>query len=118
MRRVFPVCVCVGLHVSRFASDVFGSTQEIDLVPGGSSIPVTKRNRLKYIYLVGALHLDTSIKRQCAAFRRGLNLLIPKEQLMVFTEPELQVVGGPCDVGMRNKSWHCALCSDPVFDRY
>ena len=71
--------------------DVFGETREIELVPGGSDIAVTKRNRLKYIYLVGALHLDTSIRRQCAAFLRGMNELVPKQQLQMFSEPELQV---------------------------
>lgn len=73
-------------------ADVFGEAREVDLIPGGSEIGVTKRNRLKYIYLVGALHLDTSIRRQCQAFLRGLNELIPPQQLRMFSEPELQIL--------------------------
>jgi ubiquitin-protein ligase E3 C len=60
-------------------------------VPGGASIPVTKRNRLQYIYLLGSMHLDRSIARQCDAFRRGLFAVLPQGLLKMFAEPELQV---------------------------
>jgi ubiquitin-protein ligase E3 C len=32
-----------------YSTDVFGHTQEIELIPGGSSVAVTSSNRLKYV---------------------------------------------------------------------
>lgn len=90
--RILVCCtVAVLHHPCTLLLDVFGETREVELIPGGSDIPVTSRNRLKYIYLMAALHLDASIKRQCKAFCRGLNELIPNTQLVMFSEPELQV---------------------------
>lgn len=100
-------------------TDVFGVGREIDLIPGGSHIPVTNHNKLKYIYLMAALHLDTSIKRQCAAFRRGLNDVIPKEQLEMFSEPELQLLISGSATGisvadLREHTVYVSLIPSPV----
>lgn len=71
---------------------MLGRTEEVELVPGGSEIPVTNRNKLQYIYTVADLHLNRSIKRQCAAFRAGLSELVPHRLLTMFSEPELQTL--------------------------
>lgn len=44
---------------------------KIDLVPDGSSIPVTNLNRAEYVKLYTAHLLETSIKSQFEAFYKG-----------------------------------------------
>ena len=86
---------------------MFGSQQEIDLIPGGANVPVTKHNRLQYIYLLSSLYLDKSIKKQCDAFRRGLSDIVPKAMLRMFSEPELQVTRflvAPCSLSLQHQS--------------
>jgi len=48
----------------------------IDLIPNGSNTPVTKENRLAYIYLVSHYRLNKQIKRQSEAFFDGLSEMI------------------------------------------
>lgn len=66
--------------------DTFGSLESIDLVPGGSSISITKENRMKYIYLVSNYKLNVQLHRQCTAFFKGLVDLINPRWLRLFTE--------------------------------
>jgi ubiquitin-protein ligase E3 C len=78
--------------------------KEIDLVPGGSKLDVTNKNKLRYIHLVAKHHMSDRIKSQSLAFGLGLHEVIPKEWLQIFNEQELQVLisgasGGRVDVG-------------------
>lgn len=54
----------------------FGVTKTIDLIPNGSNVPVTRENRLQYIYLVSHYRLTKQIKAQSMAFFEGLSDLI------------------------------------------
>ena len=72
----------------------FGVTKTIDLIPNGSNIPVTRENRLQYIYLVAHYHLTKSIKKQSAAFFEGLSELIDPKWLRMFNQQELQILLG------------------------
>lgn len=79
------------------ASDVAGGTGEVELVPGGSRIPVTSLNRMRYIHLAADWRLNVSIERQTAAFLRGLHDIMPASWLAPFSAPELQVLlSGSC----------------------
>ncbi|KAL7681448.1 putative HECT domain-containing protein [Plasmopara halstedii] len=72
--------------------EVFGEQKEIEIIPGGGNIPVTNRNKTRYIHLVANYYLNTQIREQCAAFRMGLSDLIDPRWLQMFNEPELQVL--------------------------
>ena len=56
-------------------------TQSVDLVPNGSNLPVTRENRLQYIYLVAHYRLTKQIKKQSAAFFEGLSEMIDPKWL-------------------------------------
>ena len=58
------------------AEEEFGVTRTVDLIPNGSNIPVTRENRLQYIYLVSHYHLTKQIKKQSEAFFEGLSEMI------------------------------------------
>lgn len=66
----------------------------VDLKPNGRNIPVTNDNRLEYIHRLADLKLNGQIKKQCAAFREGLDSVIPLLWLRLFNHEELQVIIG------------------------
>lgn len=61
--------------------DEFGIAKSVELVPNGSNIPVTKENRLKYIYLVSLYKLSRQIRKQSDAFFDGLSEMIDPKWL-------------------------------------
>jgi ubiquitin-protein ligase E3 C len=54
----------------------FGVSKSIELIPNGSMIPVTKENRIQYLYLTAHYKVNLQIRKQCEAFFRGLQDLI------------------------------------------
>lgn len=56
-------------------------TKSIDLIPNGSETPVTKENRLMYIYLISHYRLSKQIKLQSNAFFEGLSEMIDPKWL-------------------------------------
>jgi ubiquitin-protein ligase E3 C len=58
------------------AVEELGDTKNVELIPGGSDISVTKENRLKYITLVSHYRLSRQIKKQSEAFFEGLSEMI------------------------------------------
>lgn len=65
-----------------------------DLIPNGSNIPVTRENRLQYIYLVAHHRLTKQIKKQSTAFFEGLSEIIDPKWLRMFNQQELQILLG------------------------
>ena len=63
------------------AQEEFGVTKSIDLIPNGSNIPVTRENRLQYMYLVAHYKLTKQIKKQSTAFFEGLSEIIDPKWL-------------------------------------
>ncbi|RDX43479.1 HECT-domain-containing protein [Lentinus brumalis] len=80
------------------AQEEFGETRTIDLIPNGSNIPVTRENRLQYIYLVAHYRLTKQIKRQSIAFFEGLSEIIDPKWLRMFNQQELQILLGGVDI--------------------
>ncbi|KAJ7051291.1 HECT-domain-containing protein [Mycena amicta] len=74
-----------------------GTLRTVDLLPNGSSIAVTKTNRLQYIYLIAHLRLSWQIKQQSQAFFAGLSELIEPRWLKMFNQQELQTLLGGTD---------------------
>ncbi|KAF7312618.1 HECT-domain-containing protein [Mycena indigotica] len=75
----------------------FGVTKTINLIPNGSNIPVTKENRLQYIYYVSHYRLSRQIKQQSEAFFEGLSEIIDHKWLKMFNQQELQILIGGTD---------------------
>lgn len=67
-----------------------GRVRSFDLVPGGASIPVTAENRLAYIAAVAHFRLKVEIFMQSKAFFSGLECVIPRGCLRMFSPDELQ----------------------------
>jgi ubiquitin-protein ligase E3 C len=72
----------------------FGVSRTIDLIAGGSDIPVTNENRIQYIYLTSHYRLNSQIEKQCAAFFSGLSEIIPERFLRMFNQAELRMLVG------------------------
>ena len=72
----------------------FGQSKSVDLIPNGSSIPVTNDNRIQYIYLSAHYKVNLQIRKQCEAFFRGLKDLIDPVWIRMFEQTELQVLLG------------------------
>ncbi|KAJ3281761.1 hypothetical protein HDU79_010513 [Rhizoclosmatium sp. JEL0117] len=66
----------------------------VEIVPGGAGIPVTKENRIAYIYRMANYKLNVRIGRPCRAFFEGLNTLINAKWLKIFNQSELQLLLG------------------------
>ncbi|KAG5436846.1 hypothetical protein PCANB_001668 [Pneumocystis canis] len=80
----------------------FGKTIAVELIPDGSNIPVTTKNRLHYIYAVADYRLNKVVFKQTKAFVKGLSDIIDIRWLSIFTGQELQnLIGGssvPIDI--------------------
>lgn len=63
----------------------------VELIPGGSGVKVTNRNKLQYLDCLAQYRLATSVKDEVECFLRGLNELIPDNLLSIFDEYELEV---------------------------
>lgn len=50
---------------------ILGKTVTTDLIPNGRNVPVTKENRMRFIYLMADYRLNKQIKQQSMAFLQG-----------------------------------------------
>jgi ubiquitin-protein ligase E3 C len=66
--------------------------ESVDLIPGGSKVPVTKENIIRYIHLVAhrRLNIDTSLQNR--AFLKGFQQMINPNWVRLFSPYELQKV--------------------------
>ena len=72
--------------------DRFGATVAKDLVPGGSSIEVTRHNKHAYVQAVAKFHMVDRLEDQSKAFVSGLGDIVDLGLLRAFSEPELQLL--------------------------
>ncbi|KAK9821279.1 hypothetical protein WJX74_008357 [Apatococcus lobatus] len=81
--------------------DLGGRTREVELVPGGSDIPVTNANRMEFIRLVSSYRLNTQLRVAAEAFKRGFSHLIHPAWVTMFNGEELQkLISGGADLGL------------------
>lgn len=79
------------LTISRGSSkDSNGSPRTVELIPGGHSVTVTKKNVFQYIHLVAHQLLNVQGAPQTRAFLRGFRDLIPASWVRLFSANELQ----------------------------
>ena len=69
-----------------------GQIVTVDLISGGSRIPVTNTNKKSYIVALSNYLLATRIKSQLAAFQEGLHTLVPDNLLSLWDESELELL--------------------------
>ncbi|EKM53845.1 uncharacterized protein PHACADRAFT_260396 [Phanerochaete carnosa HHB-10118-sp] len=98
-------------------SEEFDVTRTIPLIPNGDQIPVTRENRLQYIYLISHYRLNKQIKRQSDAFFEGLSEMIDPKWLRMFNQQELQIllggVNSPIDLDdLRTNTQYGGLFND------
>ncbi|BHF65938.1 Ubiquitin-protein ligase E3A [Sparganum proliferum] len=87
----FEEVFCSNFVISR--KDMFGNMVTEELLPGGLSKPVTKANRQEFVDLTADYMLNTSIKRQFSAFRKGFNMVIDESPLtFLFTPKEIELL--------------------------
>ena len=67
-----------------------GKPQTVELIRGGRSVAVTKRNVFQYIHLVAHQLLNVQGASQTRAFLRGFRDLIPASWVRLFSALELQ----------------------------
>ncbi|KAG4305045.1 hypothetical protein PORY_001720 [Pneumocystis oryctolagi] len=102
----------------------FGKSTVVELIPGGSDISVTKKNRLQYIYTMADYRLNKVIFKQSSAFLKGLSEIIDIKWLSMFSCQELQnLIGGssvPIDIDdLRNNSVYGGFkYDDPVIELF
>lgn len=75
----------------------FGVAKTIDLIHDGSNVPITRENRLQYIYLVSHYKLSKQIKLQSEAFFEGLSEMIDPKWLRYVSEKSYLKAGGRRD---------------------
>lgn len=73
-------------------NDEFGVKHTHELVPNGRNIPVTKENRLEYIYRVSHYRLNEQIRLQSEAFLSGLTDIIDLRWLRMLDREELRIL--------------------------
>ncbi|KAL3881107.1 hypothetical protein ACJMK2_027568 [Sinanodonta woodiana] len=73
-------------------TDVYGVMQEVELKPGGSSIPVTEKNKHEYVQLVTELRMTQAIQPQIDNFLYGFHEYIPQSLVQMFDEYELELM--------------------------
>jgi len=78
------------LGLSFELNDSTATTTTIELIPGGSSVPVTKENVIQYIHLTAHQKMNVRGSRQTMAFLHGFRDIIPSQWVRLFSAYELQ----------------------------
>lgn len=81
----------LGLTMS-CAQDIFGESQEIQLLPNGANVPVTNENRLMYIILYANWLLNGRIREQVSCFVRGMRSVFSEEYFSIFFPDEIDTL--------------------------
>lgn len=63
----------------------------MDLVPSGSKLKVTEKNKEDYLNELANYKLGMRVTKEIESFRKGLHELVPDDLLMNFDENELEV---------------------------
>lgn len=86
----------LGLTFSISTSSL-GQTEDVNLIPNGRNIPVTRDNLTQYLHVVANFRTNLQIKRHTDAFVQGIQCVIPLAWLKMFDPYELNtLVSGSC----------------------
>eukprot|EP00929_Paragymnodinium_shiwhaense_P059473 TRINITY_DN29784_c0_g1_i1.p1 TRINITY_DN29784_c0_g1~~TRINITY_DN29784_c0_g1_i1.p1 ORF type:complete len:1026 (+),score=215.21 TRINITY_DN29784_c0_g1_i1:84-3161(+) len=99
----------LGLTFS-ISSSASGRMEDIDLIPNGRNIAVTKENLTHYLHVVANFRTNLQMQRHASAFVQGLQCVIPVAWLKMFDPYELNtLISGSTqgfDVGDLRKNTH------------
>ena len=70
-------------------TDVFGTTQLVELKPDGASTAVTDDNKREYVQLVTEMRMTQAIGPQISSFAQGFYEIVPHALISLFDEFEL-----------------------------
>ncbi|CAJ0585555.1 unnamed protein product, partial [Mesorhabditis spiculigera] len=76
----------------------FGAVKTVELLPGGSKMPVTMDNRLQYIQLYCNFLLYKRLERTVDSMRAGVANLFDMQFLAIFSPNEIQRIVSGADV--------------------
>ncbi|GBG24678.1 E3 ubiquitin-protein ligase UPL6 [Hondaea fermentalgiana] len=76
-----------------------GVSEEVDLIPNGSRIEVSKANYLQYVLRLSSYRLNEEFRPQTMAFLSGFTSMISEKWIQMFKPRELQLVIGGSDEG-------------------
>ncbi|KAH3674589.1 hypothetical protein WICMUC_003135 [Wickerhamomyces mucosus] len=89
-----------------FTTDIMienGKLLTVDLIKDGSIIPVTTKNRLKFIHELSNYKLNKSIRLQTNSFLLGLYSIIDRHRLQMFNPNEIKkLIGGDDDIDIED----------------
>ncbi|KIY44943.1 hypothetical protein FISHEDRAFT_50340 [Fistulina hepatica ATCC 64428] len=103
------VAVVEGIDIADLALDFTIPGYDIELMPGGRNVPVTKQNFNQYIEAVLDAILGKGIQAQVAAFREGFSKVFPIADLRAFTADELVMLFGSGD-----EDWSIETLSEAI----
>jgi E3 ubiquitin-protein ligase TRIP12 len=81
----------------------------IELIPGGSNVPLTIENVDTYIERVIDMTLGSGVRRQVEAFRAGFSQVFPYSSLCAFTPSELVML-----FGQAKEDWSIETLMDSI----
>ncbi|CAN3374703.1 hypothetical protein DIURU_002316 [Diutina rugosa] len=70
--------------------DYFGVSKSIELIPQGSTIPVTESNKHQYVSFIAQWLARERTRSQFRAFSRGFYEFVPQTSISTFTPSELE----------------------------
>ena len=99
--------LCLSFALEQFTGDDVPPHQRrtVDLKPGGANVPVTRANRMEYIFLVARYRLNYQMHRASDAFLRGFSTVVPPSWINMFSPSELQLVLGGSDAPLDVDDW-------------
>jgi len=92
------------------SSSLFGRMEDVDLIPNGRNIPVTRDNLTLYLHVLADFRTNSQIRRHTACFLQGLQSVIPLAWLKMFDPYELStlVSGSSAGFDVRDLQEHVA----------
>eukprot|EP00933_Yihiella_yeosuensis_P036201 TRINITY_DN29936_c0_g1_i1.p1 TRINITY_DN29936_c0_g1~~TRINITY_DN29936_c0_g1_i1.p1 ORF type:complete len:430 (+),score=57.74 TRINITY_DN29936_c0_g1_i1:158-1291(+) len=82
----------LGLTFSLTVPQLGGAYREIDLVPNGRNVSVTKENLTRYFHLMANYRTNIQFQKHTTAFLSGLQKVIPLAWLKMFDPYELNLL--------------------------
>jgi E3 ubiquitin-protein ligase HUWE1 len=101
-----------------------GLEMKIDLIPNGSTVPVTEENKNQYVSRMIEYYLRERIKDQLDEFCKGFHALIPIDEIKYLQPSELDlIICGVPEINIQDLKENCQLHqpyepNHPVIQRF
>jgi len=81
----------LGLTFS-ISTTALGHAEDVDLIPNGRNIPVTRANLTQYLHVVANFRTNLQLQRHTTAFVQGIQCVMPLAWLKMFDPYELNTL--------------------------